>query len=269
MKKLICIILTCLMIVIMFCGCGDNNKHKTIETTTIAPFDLGLLNSIAKSATSADDLEKKLNDPNIFYHNTDVDNDGHIDYLNVYEEKTQHATIFKIIVTNNNNKVQITSLSIDNDGNANIRGNTRDYGNDNTYRENWSIAATVVGTAVATAALLSYANSPHVVYIPRHYNYNPPTYVVRRTVIPQSTFRTETIRRVSTIQKTEPKQIEKQSPPIKRNVTDYGSKSQFSENQYNTQKKLPIEPNPDAIKDQKIEVKKLTGFKPIETTKKQ
>ena len=230
-------------------GCSDNNSNKKINIATIAPFDLNLLNDIAKKAIDANDFERKLNNPDVFYHNTDVDNDGNIDYLNVYETNENGIITFKIIDKNNNsNFIELAKISIDKSGTANIHGNPTYYGTNNHYQDRWSTGETI-GAVIVGAALLNYALSPHTTYISPYSNYSRPPYVTYRKVIPQQQFVTRTqtlvkkVRPVTVVQSP----IKTQSvPPIQQPKRDYnaiGNGSQFTGNKVN-----PFQNKPDEIK---------------------
>jgi len=194
--KKITIFITCVFVSLVLFGCSDNKPSNTVTVNTSVTAADGLnlkaVGSLLKTTTTAEELEKKLNEPDGI-NNLDLDEDGTVDYIKVTEYGNDTAKGFSLTVDLAAGETQeIATIDVVKNGNTadvQVSGNQNIYGNNAAYNSSFSLS---------DALLFAYLFSPHPIYYsPYHYGYYP-TYYRPYRPISVSTYRTRTTKIVKT-----------------------------------------------------------------------
>ncbi len=159
---------------------GSSQKHAannytinlTVDSQAKEGLDLQALTELVKNGKSAEDIEKKLNQPGGI-NNLDLDGNNKVDFINVTEygnKKDAYGFSFTVKLENGEEQ-EIAEIEIKkNDENAEIvtRGNQQIYGQNHYYHSYHPIS---------TFLLWSYLMSPHPFYhSPWRHGYYPSYY---------------------------------------------------------------------------------------------
>lgn len=170
------------VVLIMAISLINANRSQTAVNVAVVSdaaegLDLKTLTEVVKTANSAEDLEKRLNEPGGI-NNLDLNEDGKVDFISVTEYgNKKDAYGFSLTVQPDEGETQeIASIEIAQEGdNADIevRGNEQLYGSGNYYRGYHPMGSFL---------LWSYLLRPHPYYMsPWYRGYYPGYY---RTYVP-------------------------------------------------------------------------------------
>jgi uncharacterized membrane protein YgcG len=135
--------------------------------------DLRAVGALVKKASTAEDLERLLNDKSEGVNNLDLDEDGNVDYVEVTEYGDDTSKGFSLSVEPIKGEEQeIATIQIekknDQDASVQVHGNQNIYGPNHYYHSYYPLS---------TFLLWSYLLRPHPFYVsPWYYGYYPSYY---------------------------------------------------------------------------------------------
>ena len=193
MKDFLPLLVLTVLLALMSCGGNTRTSVTVIEKEAnlgVEGLNLQAVGELAKTARSAEELERALNQPGGI-NNLDLDHDGQANYINVLETKNQGSQYSFALSTKlkNGTTVELASIQIDkvDDSQASmaVTGNPQYYGNNGYYHST---------IPLGDLLLLSWLLAPHPIwYHPAYsYGYYPSYYHVYQTV-PRTTYVTRTV----------------------------------------------------------------------------
>ena len=129
---------------INLCSSGDDDPSVTQQvniyqmTPAAEGLDLKAVGALVKEVSSAEELEKKLNDPNVGVNNLDLDQDKNVDFLKVTEYGDKENRGFSLTVDMPGGETQEVAdiqFAKTEEGKAEMQvsGNQSIYGANHTY----------------------------------------------------------------------------------------------------------------------------------------
>lgn len=168
-----------------------NPVAESVNTLDGENFDLALAGQLAMQSVSVGEFEQTINDPEVGLNNLDLDGNGEADWITVTEANSSVPTsrLMSLSVNFSETDVEhIADIEIDKTssagGEVHLRGSERLYGDNNYYRNSFSMS---------DAILFHYMFGPR--YRPYHspyYAYRTPAYYRPVRVVPITRYRTQT-----------------------------------------------------------------------------
>lgn len=185
-------IIALLFLSTLFVQCHSNSPENnvSIQAQQLPGFNVNNFANIIRRTSNPTEIESAINAPDNNVNNLDLNKDGQVDFLRVFESANQIQVFDDVDATNSVN-VATLNITRNNDmADVHIAGNPTYCGPQYTYHSTVSLGEVL---------LLAYLFSPHHYYVPTyHYGYYPP-YYRRYSISPNRTItRTYTTTRTIT-----------------------------------------------------------------------
>lgn len=130
----------------IFASCNNDRYGGDTQVISYAAdgLDLQAVGALLKSASDAEDFEKKLNEPNSV-NNLDLDEDGTVDFIKVISDDQDEIRVLKLtaVLSQSGDEQDVATIQIEktasDQASVQMRGNEQIYGHNHYYHSHFGI----------------------------------------------------------------------------------------------------------------------------------